>query len=122
MSSSTQVNTREVDFPTVTLCNANAYRASALNGTIFEPLLVSDISSIPREMTVSESIAYSHQVDEMIVSCSYGGNPCGGSDWVPLEAIDFSSCFRFNANGTLRARQGVDFGLTVQVDVQQVLT
>ncbi|GFO35314.1 acid-sensing ion channel 5-like, partial [Plakobranchus ocellatus] len=109
-----------LQFPTVTICNQNSFRATAaeeaghysLVSSLFQDVGSSNVSHL--DILNAYNLSYGdlykesgHQPQDMIIKCRWKGEFC---DWRNFSAIytDSGLCYSFNA----LAREGADF-LTV---------
>lgn len=103
-------------FPSVTICNTNDYDRSALNSTDFIHLstVVDSIYGYvipPKQLKAAtdyltnqygENFDYElftrnagHKLSNMLLSCTWMGNPCSTKDFVSITTAT-GSCFTFN--------------------------
>uniref|UniRef100_A0A671VSW7 Acid-sensing (proton-gated) ion channel 2 n=1 Tax=Sparus aurata TaxID=8175 RepID=A0A671VSW7_SPAAU len=115
---------KELAFPTVTICNNNPIRLYKLTKSDLYfaghwlGLLLANRTVRPMFMD-----RLSHQLDEMLLSCKYRGEPCGAHNFSSVFTR-YGKCYMFNAEEdgkTLRTtmKGGTGNGLEIMLDIQQ---
>lgn len=122
-------------FPSVTICNQNQFRISKASQIGQYELLDSLYtrtgpvnSTFLRKYQANNLTFYklftsvSHQKEDLIVSCSWGGELCGPENFT-MVITDHGVCYTFSqeSNGALRkaATTGADNGLRLLLNVEQ---
>ncbi|XP_077867543.1 uncharacterized protein LOC144356731 [Saccoglossus kowalevskii] len=83
----------------------------------------SDLASVLK--TSREDIAtYGHQVEDVVIQCSYDGESCGPSDFYTFQDEKYGNCFKFNHgkyNTEVRStsKQGANYGLKLTLFLEQ---
>ncbi|XP_007528551.2 acid-sensing ion channel 1 isoform X1 [Erinaceus europaeus] len=136
-----EVTTTELAFPAVTFCNTNAVRLSQLSYPdllYLAPMLgldESDDPGVPLAPPGPEAFSgepfnlhrfYNrscHQLEDMLLYCSYRGGPCGPHNF-SVVFTRYGKCYTFNSGRDGRPRLktmkgGTGNGLEIMLDIQQ---
>ncbi|KAK7480839.1 hypothetical protein BaRGS_00027925 [Batillaria attramentaria] len=120
-----------LDFPAVTICNQNAFRASAtaelgyydlltdLYGNA-HPVQAADLDRYSAQ-NVSTSYLYAattHQINDLLVSCKWRGERCGQENFTQV-ATDHGMCYTFDSKGLIVDSAGAEDGLSLTLNVEQ---
>ena len=134
------VNERPTDYPTVTICNNNAFtsrKAQHLIEQVATDQYDVDFSNLtsmefyaryPIENVTELAKMYVARPDYGdenrgflgfpaydILSCKYAGKDCLDNDLVPFYSYDYGNCWQFNATGKNVIVAGKDFGLSMML-------
>ncbi|NXD31466.1 SCNNA protein, partial [Spelaeornis formosus] len=78
------------------------------------------MAQLPLGMDISQP---QEQLQELIYSCQYDGEPCRPSDYVHFYHPVFGSCYTFNSKGTdpfwTATKPGIPYGLSLILRVEQ---
>nr|XP_009481490.1 PREDICTED: amiloride-sensitive sodium channel subunit alpha-like [Pelecanus crispus] len=78
------------------------------------------MSQLPVIINVSD---HEEQIEDMVYSCQYDGEPCRPSDYVHFHHPVFGSCYTFNSKGTdpfwTATKPGVPYGLSLILRAEQ---
>uniref|UniRef100_A0A674P3K0 Acid-sensing (proton-gated) ion channel 2 n=1 Tax=Takifugu rubripes TaxID=31033 RepID=A0A674P3K0_TAKRU len=117
---------KELAFPAVTICNNNPIRLYKL--TKSDLYFLSDFKLfLPPRNFEGTNLEFmdrlSHQLDDMLLSCKYRGEPCGAHNFSSVFTR-YGKCYMFNAaeeGKTLRTtmKGGTGNGLEIMLDIQQ---
>ncbi|XP_060066461.1 uncharacterized protein LOC132546759 [Ylistrum balloti] len=124
-------------FPAVTLCNQNAFRATAATKRDWYRLIESVYKKSLYSFNVSELETYNvsqvaisdlfwftgHQKSNLIVKCSWGDIPCGPENFTAV-LTDHGLCYSFNydtdpSSVLVTSSSGSDAGLRLLLNVEQ---
>ncbi|RLV86065.1 hypothetical protein DV515_00015986 [Chloebia gouldiae] len=130
----------EMTFPAITFCNINRVRLSQLSHedllylaplVDYEPgMELGFIPAQPGPWEEDEPLNLygffnrtCHQLEDMLLSCSYRGQRCGPGDFVPVFTR-YGKCYTFNAGQDGKPRLitmkgGTGNGLEIMLDIQQ---
>ncbi|XP_064028040.1 amiloride-sensitive sodium channel subunit delta isoform X2 [Pogoniulus pusillus] len=78
------------------------------------------MSQLPVIINISD---HEEQIEDMVYSCQYDGEPCRPSDYVHFHHPVFGSCYTFNSQGTdsfwTATKPGVPYGLSLILRAEQ---
>ncbi|XP_074652780.1 degenerin-like protein del-10 [Tubulanus polymorphus] len=120
-----------ITFPVVAICNMNSFRVTEstrlgyyraleqfyMSGTL-------NVTSSTANLTMQQILEQTgHRKEDMIVSCSWNGQPCGAANFTPIFT-DHGLCYSFNNNiqqtsPLLVTEAGTEHGLRLVVNVEQ---
>ncbi|XP_052768020.1 acid-sensing ion channel 5-like [Mya arenaria] len=124
---------QSMKFPTITICNQNAFRGSEAARTgryrLVEEMFVSKdpltAEDLDRHNATNTSLNelyadLAHAKEDMIVSCSWKNTPCTAEDFKPV-LTDHGQCYTFTRDQTdmIMTSSGVDAGLRLTLNVEQ---
>ncbi|XP_046360058.2 uncharacterized protein LOC124137693 [Haliotis rufescens] len=124
-------------FPTVTICNQNAFRASKAAAMGYYEFLTAmfnggkRMSALDLEKRNATNMTLmhlytstAHAMEDMIVSCQWRGEPCGTFNFTKILS-DHGVCFSFNLQNTSNPERlsvmdaGAENGLSLTLNVEQ---
>uniref|UniRef100_A0A7E4V5H5 Ion channel n=1 Tax=Panagrellus redivivus TaxID=6233 RepID=A0A7E4V5H5_PANRE len=135
-------------FPTVTICNLNAYKVNAVGSNTALANLVTAYQSTNANanygftsnpfydkvirtvkwmnlffndiVSQDETYGTTYTYDDLFISCSYNTNTCNGSDFVSYYDPFYGKCYTFNSEGTqTSSRAGPLYGLSLLLRTNQ---
>ncbi|XP_046366858.2 acid-sensing ion channel 2-like [Haliotis rufescens] len=127
---------KTLPFPSLTICNNNLYLKSSLTTIGMEDIIYglfqfTDIKDqlSPAKASFDDTPAdysdghyrlnLSHSIERTVAKCNWESAPCGQDDFIYKET-DMGTCFTYNVNGSLRARNsGRAHGLRLLLNVQE---
>ena len=65
---------------------------------LYNPILIGEIVARGYYLTDEEKKALSN-IDSMLISCSFKGNPCSSSDFELMFHPQYLVCYKYNGNG-----------------------
>uniref|UniRef100_A0A8B9Z9M8 Sodium channel epithelial 1 subunit delta n=1 Tax=Buteo japonicus TaxID=224669 RepID=A0A8B9Z9M8_9AVES len=78
------------------------------------------MSQLPVIINISD---HEEQIEDMVYSCQYDGEPCRPSDYVHFHHPVFGSCYTFNSKGTdsfwTATKPGIPYGLSLILRAEQ---
>uniref|UniRef100_A0A8B9P8H8 Sodium channel epithelial 1 delta subunit n=1 Tax=Apteryx owenii TaxID=8824 RepID=A0A8B9P8H8_APTOW len=78
------------------------------------------MSQMPVIINISD---HEEQIEDMVYSCQYDGEPCRPSDYVHFHHPVFGSCYTFNSKGTdsfwTATKPGIPYGLSLILRAEQ---
>ncbi|PKU32823.1 hypothetical protein llap_16873 [Limosa lapponica baueri] len=78
------------------------------------------MSQLPVIINISD---HEEQIENMVYSCQYDGEPCRPSDYVHFHHPVFGSCYTFNSKGTdsfwTATKPGIPYGLSLILRAEQ---
>ncbi|KGL75803.1 Amiloride-sensitive sodium channel subunit alpha, partial [Tinamus guttatus] len=78
------------------------------------------MSQLPVVINISD---HEEQIEDMVYSCQYDGEPCRRSDYVHFHHPVFGSCYTFNSKGTdsfwTATKPGIPYGLSLILRAEQ---
>ncbi|KFV20413.1 Amiloride-sensitive sodium channel subunit alpha, partial [Tauraco erythrolophus] len=78
------------------------------------------MSQLPVIINISD---HTEQIEDMVYSCQYNGEPCRPSDYVHFHHPVFGSCYTFNSKGTdpfwTATKPGIPYGLSLILKAEQ---
>nr|XP_010298429.1 PREDICTED: amiloride-sensitive sodium channel subunit alpha-like [Balearica regulorum gibbericeps] len=81
---------------------------------------VNIMSQLPVIINISD---HEEQIEDMVYSCQYDGEPCRPSDYVHFHHPVFGSCYTFNSKGTdpfwTATKPGIPYGLSLILRAEQ---
>jgi hypothetical protein len=127
-------------FPAVTVCNLNSLRRGALDERNLTDLIesatlamteegtrsceerVSQVDSLNNAMYEELAMQARHDLDSLILSCTFAGEPCGNITEVFKPVFtNLGICYTFNFDSSLKSKgTGQRQGLQLVVDVEQL--
>ncbi|XP_035825598.1 acid-sensing ion channel 2, partial [Aplysia californica] len=121
-------------FPAFTVCNQNAFRASAATDRhlyrLIERLHSGDTSALlsqspdplPSNLSLDELyLTTAHRKEDLIVRCEWQNKPCGPENFT-LVLTDHGVCYNFNDNPSEPlwvTSTGAEYGLKLTLNVEQ---
>ncbi|XP_054031668.1 amiloride-sensitive sodium channel subunit delta [Dryobates pubescens] len=78
------------------------------------------MSQLPVIINISD---HEEQIEDMVYSCQYDGEPCRPSDYIHFHHPVFGSCYTFNSQGTdsfwTATKPGIPYGLSLILKAEQ---
>ena len=124
---------KTLQFPAVTICNQNAFKATeAAEFGLYE--LIEDVFSKSSKLTHGNIQSYNtsnitiedvfvylgHDKHDLFVSCKWRNTECGPDDFIPV-LTDHGLCYTFSPNSSemVISAPGIDSGLQLMLNIEQ---
>ena len=134
-------------FPAVDICNLSPYGTQNAMNLLSEIITTNNLTFVKKEnakaftdslmyelilkikdLNSAENISiskYSPDIEDMLISCTFQGEKCAPSDFIPIENFYYGNCFRFNGgnnqfgnsyNVKQSFQAGPQYGLQIEID------
>ena len=115
----------ELEFPAVSFCNLNDMKFSVLNGTKVDEAILdhTKMDQVTAEEYRNITLGAAHKIEEMLVSCTFNGQPCSAKNFTLFYWMQGDLCFTFNSgksghNVLSVSGTGIARGLQVILNIQ----